>query len=39
LRYAAAENGMETLRQSAIHLMEQGITSLEEVASVTMEDD
>jgi type IV pilus assembly protein PilB len=39
LRYAAAENGMETLRQSAINLMENGITSLEEVASVTMEED
>jgi type IV pilus assembly protein PilB len=39
LRYAAAENGMETLRQSAIDLMEKGVTSLEEVAAVTMEED
>jgi type IV pilus assembly protein PilB len=39
LRNAAAENGMQTLRQSAIELMEKGITSLEEVATVTMEDD
>jgi len=39
LRNAATENGMQTLRQSALEHMENGITSLEEVASVTMEDD
>ena len=39
LRILAAKNGMQTLRQSAIDLMKKGITSIEEVASVTMEDD
>jgi type IV pilus assembly protein PilB len=39
LRILAAKNGMQTLRQSAIDLMKNGITSVEEVASVTMEDD
>jgi type IV pilus assembly protein PilB len=39
LRALAAKNGMQTLRNSAIELMKNGITSLEEVGTVTMEDD
>ncbi|MGD0035858.1 MAG: GspE/PulE family protein [Bacteroidota bacterium] len=39
LRILAAKNGMQTLRQSAIELMKKGITSIEEVATVTMEDE
>jgi type IV pilus assembly protein PilB len=39
LRVLAAKNGMQTLRQSAIELMKKGITSIEEVATVTMEDE
>jgi len=39
LRILAAKNGMQTLRESAIDLMKKGITSIEEVATVAMEDD
>ncbi len=39
LRELAVINGMRTLRQSGIELLKKGITSLEEVASVTIEDD
>jgi type IV pilus assembly protein PilB len=39
LRVLAAKNGMQTLRQSAIELLKKGITSIEEVATVTMDDD
>ncbi len=39
LRSLAIKNGMQTLRQSGIELLKQGVTSLEEVATVTMEDD
>jgi type IV pilus assembly protein PilB len=39
LRLLAAKNGMQTLRQSAIELLKKGITSIEEVATVAMDDD
>jgi type IV pilus assembly protein PilB len=39
LRNLAIKNGMQTLRRSGIELLKKGITSLEEVATVTMEDD
>ncbi len=39
LRAQAIENGMKTLRQAAVELLKNGITSLEEVASATVEDE
>jgi type IV pilus assembly protein PilB len=39
IREAAMKHGMRTLRQTALELMIKGITSLEEVASATVEDD
>ena len=39
LRELAVKNGMQTLRQSGIELLKKGVTSLEEVATVTMEDE
>ncbi len=39
IRNAAMARGMQTLRQTAIDLMKKGVTSLEEVASSTVEDD
>jgi len=38
LRKEAARQGMRTLRESAIGKLRQGVTSLEEVLSVTLED-
>jgi type IV pilus assembly protein PilB len=38
LRRLAVEQGMQSLRQSATELLKQGITTVEEVASTTMED-
>jgi type IV pilus assembly protein PilB len=39
IRKQAITHGMQTLRQTAVDLMRKGITSLEEVASATVEDD
>lgn len=39
IREAAMKHGMRTLRQTALELMKKGITSLEEVASATVEED
>jgi type IV pilus assembly protein PilB len=39
LRQQAIRNGMRTLRQAAVELLRNGITSLEEVASATVEDE
>jgi type IV pilus assembly protein PilB len=39
IRVQAIKHGMKTLRQSALEVMKKGITSLEEVASSTVEDD
>lgn len=39
LRQQAIENGMKTLRQAAVELLKNGVTSLEEVASATVEDE
>ena len=39
IREAAMKHGMKTLRQTALELMKKGVTSLEEVASATVEDD
>lgn len=39
LREQAFKEGMHTLRMSALDLLKKGITTLEEVASVTIEDD
>lgn len=39
LREQASKEGMHTLRMSALDLLKNGITTLEEVASVTVEDD
>jgi type IV pilus assembly protein PilB len=39
IRDAAIKRGMKTLRQTALELMKKGVTSLEEVASATVEDD
>ena len=39
IRDAAIKRGMKTLRQSALELMKKGVTSLEEVASATVEED
>lgn len=39
IRNEAIKHGMRTLRQTAIELMKRGITSMEEVASATVEDD
>jgi type IV pilus assembly protein PilB len=39
IREAAMKHGMRTLRHSALELMKKGVTSLEEVASATVEDD
>ncbi len=39
IRNQAIKHGMRTLRQAAIDLMKKGVTSLEEVASSTVEDD
>lgn len=39
LRAQAAKEGMHTLRMSALDLLKNGITTLEEVANVTVEDD
>ncbi|MDI6766815.1 MAG: GspE/PulE family protein [Bacteroidota bacterium] len=38
LRNLAIQQGMQTLRQSAIELLKRGITTIEEVASTTIED-
>ena len=38
LRQLAIKQGMRTLRQSGIELLRQGVTTLEEVASTTIED-
>jgi len=39
IREAAMKRGMKTLRQTAMELMKKGVTSLEEVASATVEED
>lgn len=39
IRTQAMKRGMRTLRQAALDLMKKGVTSLEEVASATVEDD
>ena len=39
LRNQAFKDGMQTLRQNGLNLVIKGITTLEEVASVTVEDD
>ncbi len=39
IREQAVTRGMKTLRQTALELMKKGITSLEEVASATVEED
>ena len=39
IRQAALKNGMRTLRVNALALLTKGITTLEEVAAVTAEDD
>ncbi|MBI4428279.1 MAG: type II/IV secretion system protein [Ignavibacteriales bacterium] len=39
LRNQALKDGMQTLRQSGLNLVLRGITTLEEVAAVTVEDD
>ncbi|MBI5020282.1 MAG: Flp pilus assembly complex ATPase component TadA [Ignavibacteriales bacterium] len=38
LRQLAIKQGMQTLRQSGIELLRQGITTMEEVATTTMDD-
>jgi type IV pilus assembly protein PilB len=38
LRQLAIRQGMQTLRQSAVELLKKGITTIEEVASTTIED-
>jgi len=38
IRQAGLRNGMKTLRERALDLLKQGITSIEEVASTTSED-
>jgi type IV pilus assembly protein PilB len=39
LRTLAVKNGMQTLRKSGIELLKKGICSLEEITTVTMEED
>jgi type IV pilus assembly protein PilB len=39
IREQALKQGMQTLRGSGLELMKKGITTLEEVASVTIEDE
>ncbi|MCI0708014.1 MAG: GspE/PulE family protein [Ignavibacteriae bacterium] len=39
IRQAAARNGMRTLRDVGMDLVKRGVTSLDEIASVTVEDD
>ncbi len=39
LREIASKNGMRTLRHSGIELIKKGITSVDEVATITMEED
>ena len=39
IRSAGMKHGMMTLRQTALDLLKKGITSLEEVATTTVEDD
>ena len=39
IRQAALEKGMQTLRMSGLNLLKQGITTPEEIAGVTMEDE
>jgi len=39
LRNQAIRQGMRTLRQSAVEILKNGITSLEEVASVTVDEE
>jgi type IV pilus assembly protein PilB len=39
LRQAALKNGMRTLRMNAVELMKRGLTTAEEVAGVTVDDD
>jgi type IV pilus assembly protein PilB len=39
VRQLALKNGMQTLRMNAIELLKRGITTVEEVASVTADDD
>jgi type II secretory ATPase GspE/PulE/Tfp pilus assembly ATPase PilB-like protein len=38
LRALAAQNGMQTIRQSAVNLVKDGITSLENVEGLIIED-
>lgn len=38
LRQTAQQNGMQTLRQSAINLLKEGVTSIENVEGMIMED-
>jgi len=39
LRQTAIAQGMKTLRQAALRLLKEGVTSLEEIASATVEDE
>jgi type IV pilus assembly protein PilB len=39
LRQEAIRRGMQTLRMSGLQLVKNGITTLEEIASVTLEDE
>lgn len=39
VRTLAIKNGMQTLRRAGIELLKRGTTSMEEIASVTMEED
>lgn len=39
IRTLAIKNGMQTLRRAGIELLKRGTTSMEEIASVTMEED
>lgn len=39
LRATAEQNGMQTLRRAGIEVLKNGITSVEEIAAVTMEED
>jgi type IV pilus assembly protein PilB len=39
LRQEAIRRGMQTLRMSGLQLVKSGVTTLEEIASVTMEDE
>jgi type IV pilus assembly protein PilB len=39
IRQEALKRGMQTLRMSGLNLLKKGITTPEEIASVTMEDE